>query len=173
MSDSEVARLRRLRSVSLRVREVARSLSAARWTMHDPAVERGAAAAWRVARSVTGRLRGHPYAPYQQDAGITEQLANTLVATAARLGLRSRTHALRVYETHLRRLARQLDDARSLTLSGELSDSLGRSQDELRSILNAVGHETGGARLPPVRGEIDQPVAFAAPVEGDWPYLAF
>lgn len=77
----------------------------------------------------------------------------------------------------LQRVARELDDARALTWSPTLSDTLGRSQKEIRALMNelaaGVFAETGTRLEAPAtvaamtgerRGEI--PAA-------NWPYLAF
>jgi len=79
------------------------------------------------------------------------------------------------YEWQLRKLARQLDDARALTWSADLSDSFGRSQIEIRSILAALAHETDSAVDTAHQSGLNSSRSeeFAARIEGDWPYLAF
>jgi hypothetical protein len=145
-------------------------------------MSRGACSSWRIARAVTGRLRAHPYARYQRDASIGCHLCNDLRAGLRAFTIRNRARALMEYEWQLRKLARQLDDARALTWSADLSDSFGRSQIEIRSILAALARETDSAvdtahrsNLDAHRSNLDgsRSGEFAAPIEGDWPYLAF
>ena len=146
--------------------------------MNDSLLGRGSGASWRIARAVSGRLRAHPYASYQQDAGLGQQVRDTLFAGFLALGISSRARALAQFESHLCRLARQLDDIRALTWAPDLSDSLGRSQFEINSLLEAVARETGSncdrPQLAPSR-----PLAangagnLADPIDGGWPYMAF
>lgn len=170
MNDQEVARLRQLRSSALRVRAVALALSATRATAEDALLIRGACASWRISRVVSGRLKAHPYLRYQKDTSLGVIVLNSIVARWLALKSRSRVAALGEYETNLRRLARQLEDARSLTWSCDLSDTFGRSQCEIRSLLAAVAGETAAAestRLP------QHELGLAPAIDGDWPYLAF
>jgi hypothetical protein len=184
MIDSEVERLRRLRGSALRVRAVARSLGGSQSTLNDPLLSRSACAAWRVARTVSGRLRAHPHASFQKDAGLGLLVSNSIAATAAALGASSRLRAFQGFEAQLKALARQLDDARALTWASDLSDLFGRSQHEIRSLLAAVEcetHRTGegsaARRVLPVQRRlaplVSQTQNSAAPADRDWPYLAF
>src|SRR5882757_4918520 len=187
MIDSEVARLRRLRGSALRVRAVARALGNTRQTLQDPLLNHARCAAWRVARVASGRLRMHPYARFQEDPGLGVVFKNSFVAATAGLrARRSRRQALLSLEGHLTRLARQLDDARALTLAPDLSDSLGRLQIEIRSVLTALERRTAlEQRTAPEQRtalERETPVgltsvvagpSYAAPADADWPYLAF
>lgn len=179
MNDLEVARLRQLRNSALRVRAVAHALSATRAAAQDPVLARGACASWRIARVVSGRLRAHPYLRYQKDTALGVIVFNGVLARWLALKSRNRLQALCEYETNLRQLARQLEDARALTWSSDLSDTFGRSQTEIRSVLVAVAGETaaasGSKRLSQRELSLaDGGVAALAPViEGDWPYLAF
>ena len=66
MIDAEVARLRKLRNMALRVRAVAELFSADPGMGH-PTIAPSALIAWRVARVVSGRLRAHPNLAIQQD----------------------------------------------------------------------------------------------------------
>ena len=167
MIDKEVERLRRLRATALRVRTVARALGPG-----DALLNRGRCAAWRVARIVSGRLRAHPYASFQRDAGISVVLANSLSAANTALGVKTRRQGLLRFETHLKSLARELSDVRALTCAPDLNDNFARSQVEIRALLAALTYETGGfpaveastiPRIPDARG--------AAAVDSDWPYL--
>lgn len=176
MIDAEVARLRKLRSSALRVRAVARALSRTRAVHDDPALHRAACAAWRVARAVTGRLRAHPYANFQRDAGLATVLSNACVAACEVVGATSRVRAFRGFSGHLRKMVRALEDARALTWAADLSDSFGRSLSEFRPLLIRADVEARQASRQRqseavVRGA--PPVAvYGASGEGDWPYLA-
>jgi hypothetical protein len=91
---------------------------------------------------------------------------------------RSRGRGLQTFSDELRRVARELDDARALTLSSDLSDTLGRSQTRIRGLIkeldagarNEAGsrHETAPraeTRTGAVRND-------SGSVAGNWPYLA-
>jgi len=177
MIDSEVARLRRLRAVALRVRAIARMLGSRPYALNDSLLGRGAGASWRIARAVSGRLKAHPYASYQQDPGFGQQLCDSLFASFLALGIKDRPRALAKYESHLCALERQLADVRALTWAPDLSDSLSRSQYEINSLLEAVARETGStydsmqlaSRAVTANGAGD----FTDPIDGVWPYMAF
>jgi hypothetical protein len=176
MIDREVERLRRLRAAALRVRAVARALRPG-----DTLLNRGRCAAWRVARTVSGRLRAHPYGSFQKDAGIGVVVANSLAAANAALGVKTRHQGLLRFEAILRSLARELSDVRALTSASDLNDSFGRSQIEIRALLAALGVETRGVNE--TRGVHRSETSAMAPpvtnagseitVDCDWPYLAF
>ena len=178
MNDPEVVRLRRLRLTALRMRALALAFGATRTGSKDPSFSRLGQAGWRIARTVTGRLRTHPYASYQRDPNALVLAACAALAwLVARIGI-SRTAALRLCLAQLRPLARQLDDARALTWLGDLSDTFGRSQSELRTLVHALANETRSGS----EAERTLPVAAAAgarrhgdlpAIEGEWPYLAF
>jgi hypothetical protein len=181
MLDKEIERLRRLRAAALRVRAVARALRPG-----DTLLNRGRCAAWRVARTVSGRLRAHPYGSFQKDAGIGVVVANSLAAANAALGVKTRHQGLLRFEAHLRSLARELSDVRALTSASDLNDSFGRSQIEIRALLAALTYETRGideARgMDETRGDHLSEASAMAPVanaggaltvDSDWPYLAF
>jgi hypothetical protein len=165
MIDSEVVRLRELRATALRVRAIARAL-ARRFPSSDAVLNRGACAAWRIARTVSGRLRAHPFQEYQKDASLTVLLSNSIAAKASGLRASNRHSALKLFDAELKRLARELADVRALTWVTELSDALGRSQVEIRSLSSALGFETQVTVPQPAR------VRSAAGAETDWPYLA-
>ena len=140
-------------------------------------LERAAGAGWRIARAVSGRLRAHPYANYQQDAGLGERLCDTLSASFLALGIRTREQALAKCEWHLGALADQLADVRAVTWSPGLSESLDRSQFELSQLLDALARETlgtTGSRSLPHGCAVAAEGAgrFTASLVGDWPYLA-
>ncbi len=184
MIDPEVARLRRLRDEALRVREVARRLGALTWATEDSLLTRGACASWRLARLVSGKLIAHPYLRYQKSAGVGSLLGNRMAAGYLGIVCKRRPQGLKAFAAQLKSLSRHLDDARALTWSTEFSDSLGRSQGEIKSLIQALEVETQERvlveRVParPVRAEgadrTDRLVGeLAKGLEGDWPYLAF
>ena len=78
---------------------------------------------------------------------------------------------------HLHRLARQLDDARALTWSSDLSDTFGRLQIEIRALMLALAHETKSAlyseRAPQRSSRSGSGAGLTPTIDGDWPYLAF
>jgi hypothetical protein len=186
MIDAEVARLRRLRNTALRARAVAAALDAD--SARGSALSRSAASCWRIARVITGWLRAHPYLSYRREPSELRRLYDR--AGAALLGAiaryRGRTH--QVFAGELRRVARELDDARALTWSPDLSDSLGRSQLQIRRLVEEVDdrarnegglrHQAGtrderGSRpagQPDIRSGADGHQTGDAP--GNWPYLA-
>jgi hypothetical protein len=169
MSDQEVERLRRLRTTALRVRAIAQALGP-----RDSLLNRGRCAAWRVARTVSGRLRAHPYDSFQKDPGIGVIVANSLAAANAALGVKTRHQGLLRFKAHLRSLARELSDFRALTCASDLNDSFGRSPSEIRALLAALAYETGGVHVPEASAMAPVTNAGSAiTVDSDWPYLAF
>ncbi len=141
MIDVEVERLRRLRASALQLRAVARALKNSKWTRDDALLNQGSCAAWRVARTVTGWLRAHPNSRYQRDAGLGLLFKNSLIAIAARVTASSRHRAMCGFGAQLKSLMRELDNARALTWAAELSDTFGRSQREIRTLMAAVQSE--------------------------------
>ena len=134
---------------------------------------------------ITGWLRAHPYLSYQREPSELRRFYNgasgSLLGTIARY--RGRTH--QVFAEELRRVARELDDARALTWSPDLSDSLGRSQMQMRRLMVEMdegARKEGGLRAdrgsrPAARLDIrtgaeraDRGQAGEDP--GNWPYLA-
>ena len=184
MIDAEVARLRRLRNTALRARAVAAALNSdsAGGAARDSALSRSSANCWRIARVITGWLRAHPYLSYQQEPSelrrLYDRVGAGLLGAIARY--RGRTH--QAFSEELRRVARELDDARALTLSPHLSDSLGRSQMQMRRLMmevdegarseDALRDECGSrpAARPDIRTVADRGQAGEDP--GNWPYLA-
>jgi len=180
MIDAEVARLRRLRNTALRARAVAAAFeSGSGGSARDSVFSRSGANCWRIARVITGWLRGHPYLRYRREPSklrrLYDRVSAGLLGAAARY--RGRVHL--IFAEELRRVARELDDARALTWSPDLSDSLGRSQMEIRRLMMEVEEGEGGlhderryrpaaqleTRTGPDRGQ-------AGEVTGNWPYLA-
>jgi hypothetical protein len=165
--------------LALRVRAIAHALGASPVASADPLLIRGACASWRIVRVVSGRLKAHPYPRYQKDPALAVIVFNGVLARWLALKSRSRLQALGEYEANVRRLARQLEDARALTWSSDLSDTFGRSQTEIRSLLAAVAAETATESAPKRLAQRELSLAdggvgaLAPAIEGDWPYLAF
>ncbi len=180
MIDPEVARLRRLRSEALLVREIARRFASTPWAAHEALLIRTACAGWRIARVVSGRLRSHPYAEYQRDAGLGARVRGALRAHYLGLAGKDRARALKALELHLHALARQLDDAIALAWSSDFSDALTRAHAEIKSLAAALAHETrsGATRertaIRSARSErmVGDLGVGAAALDRDWPYLA-
>jgi hypothetical protein len=173
--DDEVLRLRRLRATALRVRAFARALAAG--ASNDHALfSRTACTCWRIARTITGRLRSHPHLRYQRDAGALAALWYDAVARllVARSG--SQGDLLGELRASLRGISRELADARALTWSPDLSDSLGRSQLEVKKLIDAA--ERAAIALDPrAIARNSQATALnaahrsAADAPAQWPYL--
>lgn len=157
------------------MREVARASSQSA----DDLLARGACASWRIARVVSGRLRAHPYLRYQRDVGVGSIVSNRLFASFLAMTSRDRVQALKRFESQVHALMRHLDDTRALSWSSNFSDTLGRSQYELQSLLEDLAQITkstvpAAERLPKRANRTDNLVGeIARTVEGDWPYLAF
>ena len=69
-------------------------------------------------------------------------------------------------------MARELDDARAVTWSPDLSDTLGRIQSQVRRLvmeLEAGARHEAGMQNTTVTGAAE---AVASAAAGDWPYLA-
>jgi hypothetical protein len=174
--DDEVLRLRRLRATALRVRAFARALAAD--ASNDHAMfSRTACSCWRIARTATGRLRSHPHLRYQRDAGSLAAMWYDAVARLLVGRGGSRADMLGELQANLRVISRELADARAMTWSPDLSDSLGRSQVEVRRLIDAVERAVlaqapvGVARNPQAAGSS---AANRSPADGtaQWPYLA-
>jgi hypothetical protein len=177
MIDTEVMRLRRLRNTALRARALAAALdpdSARR----NSVFSRSAVSCWRITRVITGWLRAHPYLSYQQGPsemrGFYDRLSTGLLGAVAHY----RGRSLQTFSSELQRVARELDDARALTLSSELSDTLGRAQMQIRSLiqeLDADAHQEGASRdatIARVGMRVGDRRDGASSVAGNWPYLA-
>jgi hypothetical protein len=179
MNDSEVARLRRLRGEALRVREIARAFGSTASAADGSLLSRGACASWRIARVVSGRLKAHPYLRYQRGVGLGSLLRHRTTAAYLALVHRDRAQGLKNYESQLQALARHLDDTRALIWSSDFSDTLGRSQYEIRSLLEDLARVTHSA--PPAAERVPKRAPrgealvgeLAQTIDGDWPYLAF
>jgi len=181
MIDTEVVRLRQLRSTALRARALAAAMESG--TRGDTVFARSAVSCWRIARTVTGRLRAHPYLSYQRDASAIAAMYYRLIARLTAIASLRRGNSLQIFSAELMRLARELDNTRALTWSADLSDTLGRLQTEIRRSLAEAG---AGARKEGARKEAgsfsDMGAAAESRVnaarnadgglEANWPYLA-
>jgi hypothetical protein len=171
MIDAEVVRLRRLRKTALWARAIATALDSAQ-TRRSSVFFRTQLSCWQVARNVTGTLRAHPYPRYQREPGAMHTACTRSGAGFLGTIARRRGRSLQILGLELQRVARQLDDARALTWSPQLSDDLGRSQVQIRSLIkqldvgacNQARHEAGHHEIAP-------PVEATADGES-WPYLA-
>jgi hypothetical protein len=138
----EVTRLRQLRKTALKVRALASSLDTGRCESNT--FERAAVLHWRIARIATGKLRSHPYKNYQRDPGRLESACDRgaafIVAKLANL----RGQGLRAFLEQLSSAAREVADARALTLSSDLSDALGRAQKTVQVLIDEVRGQVAG-----------------------------
>lgn len=175
--DPEVVRLRRLRNTALRARALAAVLNS-KTVRPNPVFSRSAAGCWRIARTITGRLRAHPHFSHHRGPGDVRGAYDCIRATWLGAIARYRGRSLQCCSAQLRLVIRELDDARALTWSPDLSDSLGRFQLQIRRVIEEV--DAGANREAGSQGDAAshadgrvctvQPRAGAA---GNWPYLAF
>lgn len=183
MIDTEVIRLRHLRNTALQARAIAIALHAglpkrAAQSKDDSVFSRIALACWRIARAVTGKLRAHPYQSYQRGPGHLRSLYDGAVAAVIGGVARYRGRSFEVYSARLQRVARELDDARALTWSPAMSDTLGRSQIEIRELLRelATGAREEAGTLGEAAARVDAGGAGirsdASRITTNWPYLA-
>jgi hypothetical protein len=135
MSD-EISRLRKMRQTALESRLLARLLNDT--ARRDSAAGRAAVLSWRIARSATARLRAHPHRPYHSDPGLLEAVVGSLRAVSVGIPALYRKRPINALQRELLRLARVIDDVRALTLSPDLSDTLGRGQVAMRQLLDEV-----------------------------------
>ncbi len=104
---------------------------------------------------------------------------NRLAAAYAGLIHADRLSGLKHFESQLRTLEKRLDDTRALSWSSDFSDTLGRSQYEIGSLLEDLAQVTGSRVTPaerlPKRAPRGESLVgnLASTVQGDWPYLAF
>jgi hypothetical protein len=137
MIDAEVLRLRKLRSVALRARALAKILDSD-CTEDQSVFARSAVTCWTIARIASGHLRAHPYLSYQQGPSPLDDVADSLSASLAALNARRQNRRLSVCLQQLRNVAREVNDARALTWSPDLSDALGRIQIRMQRLANEV-----------------------------------
>ena len=181
MNDPEVLRLRELRDTALKARAIAAALRSSAETCSARAgtLSSSAAACWRIARVITGRLRAHPNLSYQagpsQLRGACHRVSARMLATIAN----HRGRSLQTLSAELRRVVGELDDARALTWSAELSDTFGRAQTQIRNLIQELDagarNEAGSLREAAVRIEAraEARQGDAGRTAANWPYLAF
>lgn len=178
MNELEVVRLRRLRESALRSRAIASGMATYRHAHNEPLLLHGAGACWRIVRAVSGQLRAHPDVRYQADVGIAARWRHRALAALQIFGGSTPSAVHSEYLILMRQLLRQLDDARILTRSADLSDTLGRARSEINDVVDRLMHKTSGAvRAPCPRGRECliiklAPGLRAPPFEGEWPYLS-
>lgn len=169
MVDAEVLRLRKLRNVALRARVLGKIFDS-REDSNDSVFARASVLCWTIARIATGRLRAHPYLSYQRGHGQLAGLADAAIGAATATAARRRNRAFEVFAEQLQTVAREVDDVRSVSLSPDLSDALGRMQIHLREILRELDCKLPAPRMAApaaARRAIEDLV-----VEDNWPYLA-
>jgi hypothetical protein len=169
MIDAEVARLRKLRNVALRVRAVA-EMFGAEPTMQHPTIVPSAMIAWRVARVVSGRLRAHPNLTFQQGPSSLQYFLDRAAAFVIGTTARYRSRMLHAYTAQLQYLARELDDTRALTWDQDWSDTLGRAQRQLHRSIQELGGTADTAASAAWRTA--ERARGDAAIATDWPYLA-
>ena len=178
MIDSEVMRLRRLRTTALQVRALAAVLDTPPGR-RPSAYSRLAQCCWQIARLATGTLRAHPYPPFQRDISAVSETLITLAAQAQGRLARQRGLGFQAIQTHARRVARQLADARALTWHQDLSDTFGRLQAQLMRLSSEVAagaaHEAQaqGRAIPALAARQASSGAPDRALDDNWPYLAF
>jgi hypothetical protein len=173
MIDAEVLRLRRLRDTALRARAIAAVLESPRHGVTLCA----SVACWRIARVATGWLRAHPYLQYQRGPSQWRGSYHRFSAYVRSVIARYQGRSLHILSLELQRVVRGLDDARALTWSADLSDTFGRSQLQIRRLIQELDadarHEPGSYHESAMR----EALADARPNAGgsasaNWPYLA-
>jgi hypothetical protein len=178
MIDLEVVRLRQLRATALKARALAAAMESSS-PRGGATFSRSAVSCWRIARLATGRLRAHPYLSYQRDASSARAAFDLFIAYLLAAISQRQGQSFRTFLVELKRVAREVDNARALTWSADLSDSLGRSQAEIRRLIKEVeagARKESGALIEAGYGADPSPegiVDKAGRVAGNWPYLAF
>jgi hypothetical protein len=178
MIDFEVMRLRRLRDTALRVRAIAAVLDS-HPARRSSVPARSGQSCWRIARVITGTLRAHPYLKYQRGPSEVRAVYDRIRAGLLGGIARYQGRSLQTLRSELQYVARELDDARALTWSPDLSDTLGRSQTQMRKLikeLDAAARTEAGSRIETDTRADARSVALrddAGTVAGNWPYLAF
>jgi hypothetical protein len=175
MIDAEVVRLRRLRDTALRARALAAVLKTSD-SRRDSVFSRSAVSCWQIARTITGRLRAHPDLSYQRGPSELRTLVDGIRASVLGSVTHDRKRSLAILADDVRGVARELDDARALTWSAELSDDFGRAQIQMRRLISDLGGSRQGTGLRAARAPARGLAASAqdeSAVGGNWPYLAF
>jgi hypothetical protein len=171
MVDAEVLRLRKLRNVALRARALGKSLDS-NLDAGDSVFARGGALCWTIARIATGRLRAHPYLSYQKGHGEIAALADAAISAALASAAQRQQREFRVFAEHLQAVAREVDDVRSLSLSPDLSDALGRMQIHMRRLVGELECKLPMQQRRNAAAADKRRPSQEIAVEGSWPYLA-
>ncbi len=180
MIDGEVIRLRQLRERALKARALAMAMDSNE-SSRNTAWARSAQNCWRIAKVVTGLLRGHPNLNCQRDYSPLSAAYDRLNAAFMAALARRQERSARVFCEQLWGLARELDDARALTRSAQLSDALGRAQLQMRRLLRefeaAALLEAGAQRKNAAQNVAalkSHPVRIGETPgkPANWPYLA-
>ena len=128
---------------------------------------------------ITGRLRAHPYPRYQQGPSPLRDACHRASARILATIASHRGRSLQTLSDELRRVVGELDDARALTWSADLSDTFGRSQAQIRRLIQGLDagacNEAGSLREAAVRAEAQAEARPGDPrgTAANWPYLAF
>jgi hypothetical protein len=125
-------------------------------------------------------LRAHPYLSYQRGPSQGRALADRLIAAVVASIARGQNRRLNILAEQLQCVAREVDDARALTWSQDLSDALGRTQLQVRRLakeldteLHSDAAKVGASRINAiVRADPSQVALEDIGVENSWPYLA-
>jgi hypothetical protein len=177
MIDTEVMRLRRLRNTALKARALASALDSDP-ARHNSVFSRSAVSCWQIARMITGSLRAHPYLSYQRGPSEVRGLYDRLSAGFLSAIARYRGRSLQTFSREMQRVARGLEDARALTWSSDLSDTLGRSQMQIRTLIKELDADAPNEvasrheALARVETRSADGRDDAGSVAGNWPYLA-
>jgi hypothetical protein len=167
MIDSEVARLRKLRNVALRARALAKFLDSDT-SIAQSVYAKSAVTCWTIARVATGSLRAHPFLSYQQDPSRLRMVADEMLAALVSFSAQRRQQSQQVFAQELQSVVREVDDARALTRSPDLSDALGRMQAQLRRLMQ----ELGAAARVTTASSATRTAGETLAGEANWPYLA-
>jgi hypothetical protein len=170
MIDAEVVRLRRLRDVAFRARAFAKVLGSDS-TIENSVFAGSAVICWRVARIASGRLRAHPYLSYQRGPSQGRALGDRLIAGVVAFVARGQNRKINVLAEQLQCVAREVNDVRALTWSQELSDELGRTQQQLCRLateFDIPAPQINARARADAKGVALQDIG----VENSWPYLA-
>jgi hypothetical protein len=136
---------------------------------------RSAVLSWAVARVASGQLRAHPYLNYQKGPGRLRALSDHAVASILAMTARRRGRNFAALEAELQCLSREVDDTRALARLPDLSDSLGRTQLQLRRLAKELESRARSERGTDVMPRVDSRIkggTVGTAAQNDWPYLA-
>jgi hypothetical protein len=113
---------------------------------------------------------------YQRGLSELRTLVDGIRANVLGSAARDRKRSLAMLADEVQAVARELDDARALTWSAELSDDFGRAQVQVRRLIAEIGGSRKVTGLRSARAPARGRVAVSqndSDVAGNWPYLAF